>query len=69
MGVYQLRYLTSIPPYAVVNESVNLVKTIDPKFAGLVNKVLKTLVLQESELYLVKEKNQDKNFCLTHAFP
>lgn len=69
MGVYQLRYLTSIPPYAVVNESVNLVKTIDPKFAGLVNKVLKTLVPPESELYLVKEKNQDKNFCLTHAFP
>ncbi len=69
MGVYQLRYLDGIPAYAVVNESVNLVKTINPKFAGLVNKVLKTLVEQESELYLVQEKNQDKNFCLTYAFP
>jgi len=69
MGVYQLHYLDAVPAYAVVNESVNLVKTIDSKFAGLVNKVLKTLVEQESEFYVVQEKDQNKNFCLTYAFP
>src|SRR6266851_1174159 len=42
IGLYQLRFLTRIPPSAAVNESVNLVRTAGVKSAGgFVNAVLR----------------------------
>ncbi|MBL8174694.1 MAG: hypothetical protein JNK48_08490 [Bryobacterales bacterium] len=42
MGLYQLRYLDRVPPYAVVSDAVNLVKRARKmSAAGLVNAVLK----------------------------
>jgi 16S rRNA (cytosine967-C5)-methyltransferase len=48
LGAYQLVYLDRIPAYAAVNESVTLAKESNPKFTGVVNKVLK--VIQENGL-------------------
>lgn len=69
MGVYQLHFLDQIPPYAIVNEAVNLAKNVNPKFGGLVNKVLKRFLDPEQNLYLVEESDLEKKFCLEHAFP
>jgi 16S rRNA (cytosine967-C5)-methyltransferase len=45
MGLYQLRFLTRIPPPAAVNESVNLVRSSRAKSAaGFVNAVLRRAV-------------------------
>jgi len=42
LGLYQLRFLTRVPPSAAVNESVNLVRTSREKSAaGFVNAVLR----------------------------
>lgn len=41
IGVYQLLYLTRVPPSAVINESVELVKPGGRKKAGFVNAVLR----------------------------
>src|SRR5262245_42322185 len=41
LGLYQLRFLTRVPPSAAVNESVNLVRAgRDKSAAGFVNAVL-----------------------------
>lgn len=42
MGIYQLLFLTKIPPSAAINESVNLVKKEGQKKAGFVNGVLRS---------------------------
>ncbi len=44
MGVYQLYFLDRVPPYAVINESVELAKRFGHRgTAGLVNAVLKNI--------------------------
>lgn len=44
LGTYQLREMGSVPPYAAVSESVELVRWAgQPRAAGLVNAVLQTL--------------------------
>ncbi len=45
MGIYQIRYMTKIPPSAAVNESVKLAKSAgEKKAAGFVNAVLRNLL-------------------------
>lgn len=41
IGVYQLYFLTKVPPSAAINESVNLIKREGQKKAGFVNAVLR----------------------------
>ncbi len=41
LGVYQLVFTPSVPPYAAVSESVELAKQTSPKAAGFVNWVLR----------------------------
>jgi 16S rRNA (cytosine967-C5)-methyltransferase len=51
MGLYQLRYLTRIPPSAAVNESVNLVKMARvASAAGMVNAVLRNAARHMDEI-------------------
>ena len=52
LGVYQMRFLTRIPHSAAVNESVNLARRYakNPRAAGLVNGVLRSLVRQKAAL-------------------
>lgn len=48
LGMYLLKYMDSIPDYAVVNEIVELTKTVKKEQAGFVNATLK---------FYIKEKN------------
>lgn len=41
ISIYQMTYLDRIPPYAVINEAVNLTKKLAPKASGFVNGVLR----------------------------
>ena len=50
MGLYQLRFLTRIPPSAAVNESVNLVKLArKTSAAAMVNAALRTAIRQPAD--------------------
>jgi 16S rRNA (cytosine967-C5)-methyltransferase len=45
LAAYQLRHLDRIPPHAVLNESVELARTLgEPRAAGFVNAALRTLL-------------------------
>jgi len=48
-GAFQILYLSRVPAYAVVNESVNLAKKIKPASAGLINAVLKKVCAHGKE--------------------
>ncbi|HID95866.1 MAG TPA: 16S rRNA (cytosine(967)-C(5))-methyltransferase RsmB [Candidatus Latescibacteria bacterium] len=51
LGAYQILFLDRVPPWAVVNESVNLAtKYGHPGTAGLVNAVLRTLVREKGNI-------------------
>lgn len=52
MAAAQHYFMDSVTEYALVNESVNLAKKINPRFGGLVNAVLKKMIkrpLQKSQ--------------------
>lgn len=57
LGVYQMRFLTRIPPSAAVNESVNLARKYakNPRAAGLVNGVLRSIGRAGEELTLPED--------------
>lgn len=62
MGVYQLKYMDSVPESAAVNESVKLTKKLGCQFAsGLVNSVLRRV----SENCLVFPKTDDITYDLS----
>ncbi len=48
-AIYQMKFLDRVPPYAIVNEAVNLTKETAPNLAKFVNGVLRN--------YLRNEKN------------
>ena len=52
VAAYQLLFLDKIPPSAAVNEAVEMAKrhSRNPRAAGLVNGVLRTLLRQEKNL-------------------
>lgn len=55
MSVYQLKFLDKVPGYAIIDESVSLLKKISPKSAGFVNAILRKvekneIVLPENEV-------------------
>ena len=40
MSAYQLLFLDKVPSYAIVNDAVNIAKSIHPRFAGMTNAIL-----------------------------
>lgn len=52
MGIYQLRYMNSVPEYAAVNESVMLAKRYCRGKSGLVNGVLREYINKKMQLRL-----------------
>lgn len=52
MGIYQLRYMNSVPEYAAVNESVMLAKRYCRGKAGLINGVLREYINKKIQLRL-----------------
>ncbi len=52
IGVYQIVYLDKIPNYAIVNESVELAKKSQyPKYAKLVNAILRNIIRKLDNIY------------------
>lgn len=49
LSVYQILYTDRIPPFAIVNEAVNLTKSWAPKRAGLVNAVLRRILAKKRD--------------------
>jgi 16S rRNA (cytosine967-C5)-methyltransferase len=56
LGLYQLRFLTKVPQYSAINESVNLVQRAKKTSAkSLVNAVLRTVTRENVELRFADE--------------
>ncbi|MBE7047057.1 MAG: 16S rRNA (cytosine(967)-C(5))-methyltransferase RsmB [Ruminococcaceae bacterium] len=59
LGVYQILFLDKIPDSAAVNESVKLVKkNPNPKIAGFVNGLLRTVIRNRENIKLPEDKMQ-----------
>ncbi len=58
IGVYRLLFLSGIPDYAAINESVELVKGVDKKRTGFVNAVLRRVGETGGELKLPDPEEQ-----------
>lgn len=56
MGLYQMIFLDSMPPYAVVNESVKLTKKHSYRHVGFVNAVLRNYERSKDEIVLPDKK-------------
>ncbi|MBO0799118.1 MAG: 16S rRNA (cytosine(967)-C(5))-methyltransferase RsmB, partial [Blastocatellia bacterium] len=57
MGLYQLRYLSRIPPHAAINESVNLVKESRKSSAApFVNAVLRSAQRRRDPDFLIEDR-------------
>nr|WP_036246486.1 16S rRNA (cytosine(967)-C(5))-methyltransferase RsmB [Mesoplasma chauliocola] len=69
MSIYQLRFLKTIPQYAVVNESVMIAKSINNKFAGLLNACLKKVIKNEEELFNFSSLDKLQKICIENSFP
>ena len=71
LGAYQLLFLDKIPESAAVNESVKLVKKYskNPKSAGLVNAVLRTMVRNQDHLPEVTGKNRIWQLSVQYSHP
>jgi 16S rRNA (cytosine967-C5)-methyltransferase len=52
LGLYQLKYLTGVPEYAAVNESVDLAKKYCPGKDGFINGVLRSFLRAGKEVAL-----------------
>lgn len=70
VAAYQLLFLDKIPPSAAVNEAVEMVKrhSRNPRAAGLVNGVLRTLLRQEKNLE-VHETDKSKRLSIQYSHP
>lgn len=70
VAAYQLLFLDKIPPSAAVNEAVEMAKrhNRNPRAAGLVNGVLRTLLRQGKNLE-VNETDKSKRLSIQHSHP
>ncbi len=48
-AIYQMKFLDRVPPYAIVNEAVNLTKETEPNLAKFVNGVLRNYLRNENK--------------------
>ncbi len=56
MGLYQLIFLTGVPPYAAVNESVQLARKYSKKHSGFVNAVMRNYMRSKENIPLPERK-------------
>jgi len=69
LALYQMHFLDHQPDYAIVNSAVDLAKEVNPKFAGLVNKVLRKILSEGQTAFEVSFKNPEATYCVNHSFP
>ena len=70
VALYQIMFLDKIPPYAAIDESVEIVKQIQgDKTAGLVNAVLRSILRSMTDIhYPVKENNEAYYFSVMYSY-
>ena len=70
-AAYQLMYLDKIPPYAVLNEAVEIAKNkYNQKTANLVNAILRNFLRQQKKLeYVEMQLEYVKRLCVMYSHP
>ncbi|CAB1243601.1 16S rRNA (cytosine(967)-C(5))-methyltransferase RsmB [Clostridium sp. MT-14] len=68
MSVYQLRYLSKIPEFAVVNEAVELSKRKSVKLSKLVNGVLRNYLRNKDTLTCEHKGDKMSRWCFKYSF-
>lgn len=68
IGLYQMIYLDNIPNYAIVNETVNLAKTINQKSANFINAILNKFLRFKNKYLEINLDNKDLELCIIHSF-
>ncbi|WFQ92880.1 Ribosomal RNA small subunit methyltransferase B [Mycoplasma feriruminatoris] len=61
-------YLDNIPNYAIVNETVNLAKTINQKSANFINAILNKFLRFKNKYLEINLDNKDLELCIIHSF-
>ena len=70
IGLYQLAYLSKIPEYAAINETVNLAKTEGKKAAGFINAVLRKYEREKSGIIFPDKKEDLASYLsIVHSHP
>lgn len=69
MGLYQFIFLSKIPVYAIVNECVEVAKTVNPHFAGFVNAFLKNITNADKTKFEITDMNNEETHLTKYSFP
>jgi 16S rRNA (cytosine967-C5)-methyltransferase len=70
LTVYQLYYLERIPPFAAINEAVEIAKRRGRKASGFVNGVLRGILRNKANIQLPsREKNWARHVSLLYSHP
>lgn len=66
-AIYQMKFLDRVPPYAIVNEAVNLTKETAPSLAKFVNGVLRNYLRNENKNFKAGLRNNEA-LCYDFSF-
>lgn len=68
MGIYNIHFLEK-KDYAVVNELVNLSKSVDKRSKGFVNAILRNFIRDEKEIATIYERDDIKALSIRYSLP
>ena len=68
MGIYNIHFLEK-KDYAVVNELVNLTKSVDRRSKGFVNAILRNFIRDEKEIATIYERDDIKALSIRYSLP
>jgi len=68
-GVYQLLFLTRTPAYAVIHQTVDVAKKINPRVSGFVNAVLKSVSRSKDNITFPSKESLEDYIQYTLSFP
>ncbi len=71
LSIYQLHFLDKIPPYAIVNEAVNIAKNVKVSQSKLVNAILNNFIKTKNiDKFLINSKlSEDEKLAIKYSIP
>lgn len=70
MALYQMHFLDRVPDHAVVSETVKMAKVIsNVGAAGLVNGVLRRVIRQKEDAFLIRGEDEVTRLSVAYSFP